>query len=141
LRSLGNVQIREIVGRFVDAFERGDVGAILALLAEDATFAMPPYAGWCRGRDAIADSWLMPGGPAPRLHYVPTSANGQLALGVYRRDPQVGAYVPICLDVLAVDGGRISEVIAFRDFREFSRFGLPWRLPLDVGEAPNGHPG
>jgi RNA polymerase sigma-70 factor (ECF subfamily) len=139
LRDLGDERVREIVDRFVDAFERGEVEAILALLTDDATFAMPPYAEWCRGRDAVADSWLMPSGPAPRLRYVPTRANGQLALGVYRRDPQAGGYVPICLDVLAFEGTKITEVIAFRSLQAFTRFGLPEKLPLDAD--PDGHAG
>jgi RNA polymerase sigma-70 factor, ECF subfamily len=131
VRSLGDARVRNLVERFVNAFERGDVAAILALLAEDATFAMPPYPGWCRGREAIANSWLMPGGSPPRLRYLPTRANGQLALGVYLRDPRAGGYLPICLDVLAIEDERISEVIAFRSRRSFARFGLPEELPLN----------
>jgi RNA polymerase sigma-70 factor (ECF subfamily) len=135
LRSLGDARVRDLVERFVSAFEGGDVGAILALLAEDATFEMPPYAGWCTGRGAIADSWLMPAGPPGRLRYVPTRVNGQLALAVYRRDPDAGGYVPTCLDVLAVENGKISEVIAFRSLEAFSRLGLPEELPRDADEA------
>jgi RNA polymerase sigma-70 factor, ECF subfamily len=133
LRSLGDARVRHLVGRFVNALERGDVGAILALLAEDASFSMPPYAGWCRGREAIADSWLMPTGPPGRLRYVPISVSGQLGLAVYRRDPQAGAYRPICLDVLAVEDEKITELIAFRSLEGFSRFGLPEELPLEGG--------
>jgi RNA polymerase sigma-70 factor (ECF subfamily) len=135
VRSLGDARVRNLVERFVNAFEAGDVAAILALLAEDATFAMPPYPGWCRGREAIADSWLMPGGPPPRMRYLPTRANGQLALGVYLRDPRAGGYFPICLDVLAMEHDRISEVIAFRSPRSFARFDLPEELPLDGPSA------
>jgi RNA polymerase sigma-70 factor (ECF subfamily) len=54
LRSLGDERAREIAHRFVEALERGDVRAIVSLLAEDATFARPPYAARHRGRDAIA---------------------------------------------------------------------------------------
>jgi RNA polymerase sigma-70 factor (ECF subfamily) len=128
LRSLGDDRIRELVESFVDAFERGDVDAILALVAEDATFAMPPYAGWYRGRDALGDSWLMPGGPPPRLRYVPTRANGQPALGTYQLDPGGGSYVPIALEVLTLDGARISEITAFRLPEVFRLFGLPDEL-------------
>jgi RNA polymerase sigma-70 factor, ECF subfamily len=135
VRALGDARVRNLVQRFVNAFEQADVPAILALLAEDATFAMPPYPGWCRGREAIADSWLMPGGPPPRLRYLPTRANGQLALGVYLRDPRAGGYLPICLDVFAIRNERISEVVAFRSPRSFARFGLPEELPLD-GPSP-----
>ena len=129
LRSLGDERVRDLVERFIDAFESGDVDAILALLAEDAAFAMPPYASWYRGRDAIADSWLMPGGPPPRLRYVPTRANGQLALGTYEWDQRGRRYLPIALDVLTLRDTRIAEVTAFRTTGVFRRFGLPDQLP------------
>lgn len=133
LRLLGDARARDLVERLANAFERGDIGAILALLAEDATFAMPPYTGWCQGRDAIADSWFMPEGRPGRLRHVPARANGQLALGVYSLDTAARGYVPICLDVFAVDGVEITEVLAFRSLAQFSRFGLPERIPLEVG--------
>jgi RNA polymerase sigma-70 factor, ECF subfamily len=60
MRSLGEARVRAIVQRLADAFESGEIPAIIALLAEDATFQMPPYTGWCQGRGAIAESWLMP---------------------------------------------------------------------------------
>jgi len=124
LRSLGDERVRDLVERFIDAFERGDVDAILAMLVDDATFAMPPYAGWYRGREAIGDSWLMPGPPPGSLRYVPTSANGQLALGVYRLDAETGAYLPIALDVLTLSGARLTDITVFRTPAIFPRFGL-----------------
>ena len=42
LRALGDVALREIVDGYVEAWERGDVDAVVAMLAEDATMAMPP---------------------------------------------------------------------------------------------------
>jgi RNA polymerase sigma-70 factor, ECF subfamily len=125
LRALGDERVTEIVERFIEAFEGGDVDAILAMLAEDATFAMPPYPDWCRGREAIGDSWLMPGGPPPRLRYIPTRANGQLALGTYAIDDESRKFLPIALDVLTLRHDRLAEVLAFRDTETFSRFGLP----------------
>ena len=128
LRSLGDEGVLEVVEEFVDAFERGDVPAIVALLAEDATFEMPPYRTWYRGREAVADSWLMPGGPPPRLRYVPTRANGQLAVAAYALDPDRGCYLPIALDVLTLRGRQIAGVTAFRSPELFARFGLPEEL-------------
>jgi RNA polymerase sigma-70 factor (ECF subfamily) len=128
LRSLGDRRLREIVERFTDAFERGEVDAILALLADDATFSMPPYPEWAEGREAIAGSWLMPGGPPPRLRYVRAQANGQPALGTYVIDPETGDYLPLALDVLTFHGDRIADVTAFRTPSMFPRFGLPARL-------------
>jgi RNA polymerase sigma-70 factor, ECF subfamily len=128
MRSLGDDRLRDLVERFIDAFERGEVEAILALLAEDVTFAMPPYASWCQGRDAVADSWLMPGGPAPRLRYVPARANGQPTVAAYLLDPRTGSYVPLALDVLTIRGASIAEITAFRSPELFPLFGLPERL-------------
>ena len=128
LRELGDDGVREVVERFTSAFERDDVDAIVALLSEDAKFSMPPYPGWCRGRKAISESWLMPGGPPPRLRYVNTSANGQPALATYCLDERSGSHLPIALDVLTLRGPRIAEVIAFRTPELFPRFGLPPEL-------------
>jgi len=132
LRSLGDQRVRDLVRRFVDAFERGEVDAILALLVEDATFAMPPYAGWYQGRDAIGESWLMPGGPAPRLRYAPARANGQPAVGTYLLDRRTGRYRPIALDLLTLRGPLIAGVLAFRMPELFPHFGLPEELPTAV---------
>ncbi len=128
LRSLGDERVRGLVERFSTAFETGDVGTILAMLAEDATFAMPPYSAWYRGRDAIGGSWLMPGGEPPRLRYVPTRANGQLALGTYLLDRDTARYLPIALDVLTLRDEWIVDVLAFRTPDLFRQFGLPAEL-------------
>jgi RNA polymerase sigma-70 factor (ECF subfamily) len=128
IRQLGDQRVREIVEDFSDAFERGDVDAIVAMLADDATFAMPPHEEWYRGRDAIADSWLMPAGPPPRLRYLPTRANGQVALATYLFDPQGNRFLPLALDVLTLRGPRIAGVTAFRTPEIFEPFGLPNQL-------------
>jgi RNA polymerase sigma-70 factor, ECF subfamily len=129
LRALGDRRLRELVERFADAFERGDVGAILAMLTEDATFAMPPYPDWYRGREAIRKSWLMPGGPPPRLRYANARANGQVALGTYLINSETDNYLPLALDVLELREDLICGVTAFRMAAVFSRFGLPEALP------------
>jgi RNA polymerase sigma-70 factor (ECF subfamily) len=128
MRALGDECLREIVQRFADAFESGEVETILDMLADDATFTMPPYSSWQRGREAIADSWLMPSGPAPRFLVRPTSASGQPALGVYRLDPATQTYLAVALDVLTLEGDRIAEITAFRTPGLFPRFGLPDEL-------------
>jgi RNA polymerase sigma-70 factor, ECF subfamily len=128
LRRLGDARLRELVGEIIDAFERGDVEAILAMLAEDATFAMPPYAAWYQGRDRVAESWLLPDERPTGLRFLPTRANGQLALGVYKLDERSGRYKPVALEVLTLRGELIVEVTSFRDPELVRRFGLPEEL-------------
>ena len=53
LRALGDDALRELVERYVTAWQDEDVDAIVAMLTEDATFAMPPRPEWYRGREAI----------------------------------------------------------------------------------------
>ncbi len=129
LRALGDARVRAVVDRFVDAFERGDVEAILDMLADDARFGMPPYPTWRRGREAIGESWLMPEEIPTGLRYAATRANGQLALGTYRLADDGEGYLPIALDVLALRGERIAAVTAFRTPAIFPRFGLPQEVP------------
>src|SRR5262245_4838775 len=80
LAALDDEQIRELVNRYVDAWDRGDVDAVVAMLAQDATFSMPPNVQYYRGREAIRA--FLPRGPLsiPR-RFVATRANGQLAFG------------------------------------------------------------
>ena len=129
-RALGDRKLRETARRLTDAFERGQIATILAMLAEDATFEMPPYPQWRRGREAIAKSWLMPVEPEPRLRYLQTWANGQVALGCYKLRPETSSYLPIALDVLTLRGDLIAGVTAFRTPTLFSRFNLPQELPV-----------
>ena len=125
----GDARVRELVERFIDAFERGDVDAILSMLAEDATFAMPPYADWCRGRDAIAASWLMPSLPAADLRYIHDARQRPTRAGHLPLEPDVRRYVPIALDVLTFGrrGDRRRGRVSGRRTL-FERFGLPGTL-------------
>jgi RNA polymerase sigma-70 factor (ECF subfamily) len=129
LRALGDRKLREVAERFADSLERGEVEAILATLTENATVSTPPYEGWHRGRDGVAESWLMPSGPPPRLAYATTRANGQIALGTYLIADDRTSYLPLALDVLTLRADLISDVTIFRTPELFSRFALPPSLP------------
>jgi RNA polymerase sigma-70 factor (ECF subfamily) len=114
LRTLGDDGLRELVDRYVDAWERNDVEAFAAMLAEDATFAMPPISNWYRGRDAIAQwaaNWPMSGDW--RWKTIRTRANGQPTLGYYTWNDREGAYIPFALNVLSLQGSVITDVTAF----------------------------
>jgi RNA polymerase sigma-70 factor, ECF subfamily len=127
LRALGDDGLRELVEAYVDAWERGDLEAIVAMLVEDATIAMPPMALWYSGRDAIAvflAKWAL----RERWRFVPTRANGQLAFGTYSWDGEKERYVAAGLDVLTLRGGQVEAITAFVTPDVFQSFGLPDEL-------------
>jgi RNA polymerase sigma-70 factor, ECF subfamily len=139
LRALGDDGLRRVVERYIAAWEHGDVDAILALLAEDATFTMPPLPTWYRGHDSIA-RFLARYALRDRWRLVPARANGQLAFGCYAWDAQTASHLALSLDVLTLQGTRATEVTSFvtpytqGPARErfatdvFQRFGLPDRF-------------
>jgi len=114
LRTLGDDGLRDLVQRYVDAWERCDVEAFASMLAEDATFAMPPLATWYRTRKGIA-TWatLSPLSGAWRWRPVLTRANGQPALAFYSWHEDAEAFLPFALNVLSFRGKEIVDVTAF----------------------------
>src|SRR3954452_2097116 len=127
LRALGDDEIRALVERYVDAWNRGDVDAVVSMLAEEATFSMPPNFEWFRGREAIRA--FLPTGPLsiPRV-FVPVRANGQLAFGTYKLID--GEWLPNAIHVIMLDANaEIVDAVAFLDASLFGRFGLPLRPP------------
>jgi RNA polymerase sigma-70 factor (ECF subfamily) len=126
LRSLGDARVRELADRYVEAWERGDVDAVVALLAEDATLTMPPRPTWFRGREAVATflrGWPLASGR--RWRTVPARANGQLAFGHYQWDGDEGVFMPHDVEVVVVHDGRIHEITAFLGPEVAGRLGLP----------------
>src|SRR5262245_8684809 len=112
LRTLGDNGIREVVERYIEAWERGDIEAILALLADDAKYSMPPLPVWYHGRNAIA-SYLRRSALTVRWRVLPARANGQLAFGCYGWETDKGTYTPLSLDVLTLAGRRAAQITAF----------------------------
>lgn len=114
LRTLGDARLRELVEAYMDAMGRGDVEAVIGMLAEDAAWSMPPLASWFRGHDDLRV--FLHTGPlsgAFRWKHVAAHASGQAAIGCYTWHEDAGAYLPFALDVLTLDGDRIAEVTAF----------------------------
>src|SRR3954452_21375628 len=140
LRELGDERVTEIVEAYMDAMGRGDVRAVIGLLAEDAAWSMPPLSSWYRGREELRD--FLHVGPLSghfRWRHRATTVNGQAAVGGYTWHPETGTYLPFALDVLTLRGARIAEVTAFivrssepRSDEEFAR--LPDTEP-DAGKV------
>jgi RNA polymerase sigma-70 factor (ECF subfamily) len=154
LRQLDDDEIRDLVNNYVDAWERNDLNAVVSMLTEDATIAMPPLASWFGGRDQVADFLArFPMSGIWRWKALPARANGQPALGFYTWDEDEQKYLPFALNVLTLRGTKVKDIVAFavrttdipeekgfehwaaeateapRVMAVFERFGLPSALP------------
>jgi len=121
---------RELLERYVQAFERYDMDALTSLIRDDARQSMPPYDLWLSGRDDIFAWWLGPGIACKGSRVVPvTTANGSPAFGQYKPSETGEGYEPWALQVLELSDGRIGELTFFLDTETiFPLFGLPLRF-------------
>jgi RNA polymerase sigma-70 factor (ECF subfamily) len=122
---------RRLLGQYISAWESSDVGALVSLLHQEATLAMPPLPVWLSGPAAIGQSiggMVFRPGTAGVFRLLETEANGLPALAAYARHED-GGYHPMSLHALSMREGRIDAITAFMDPRWFAAFDLPARLP------------
>ena len=120
---------RDLLERYMEAFERYDMDALTALLHEDATMSMPPYQLWLTGHADIVTWMRGPGYQCEGSKLVPVAANGSIAFGQYRASP-TGGHEPWGLVVIEARDGKISGINTFLDTASlFPLFGLPPALP------------
>jgi RNA polymerase sigma-70 factor (ECF subfamily) len=119
---------RELLDRYVAAFEQYDMDALTSLLQEDATLSMPPFDLWLQGTDQIRTWFLGHGIDCKGSRLLPVNANGSPGFAQYRPSPN-GGWEPWALQVLEISDGRIAHLNSFLDtHRLFPLFGLPDRL-------------
>jgi RNA polymerase sigma-70 factor (ECF subfamily) len=121
-------QDRELLTRYVEAFERYDIDSLVALLHEDASISMPPYAMWLRGKEDLRGWYLGYGIGCKGSRLVPLVANGMPAFGQYRASGPGGRHQPWSIQVLEISAGRVQHIHHFLDPKLFARFGLPAHL-------------
>jgi RNA polymerase sigma-70 factor (ECF subfamily) len=123
---------RQLLDRYVTAFEAKDIPGIVALFTKDAVWEMPPFTSWYRGAEAIG--WLVdthcPAKGPGDMRLIPIRANGQPAFGLYMRGED-GGYRAFNLPVLTMTDEGISHVASFFDVSLFATFDLPETLPPD----------
>jgi RNA polymerase sigma-70 factor (ECF subfamily) len=121
---------RELLERYVEAFQNYDMDALASLIREDATQSMPPFDMWLSGREDIFTWWVGPGIGCKGSKMLPApQANGTVAFGQYKPSESGSGYDPWALQVLELDGDRIVELTFFlATERLFPLFGLPPRL-------------
>lgn len=130
----GDEQVHSVLSRYVEAWEAGDVDALVALLTDTVIFAMPPRPSWFLGRDAVRAhvEIMLPGGATGRWRLIPTRSNGQDGLACYRYNPGDGRFQAHALQVFRLAEGQIAEIQMFVLPRLMARFGLP----LELDEKP-----
>jgi RNA polymerase sigma-70 factor, ECF subfamily len=118
---------QEFLVRYVDAFERYDIGAVVKLLHEDVTFNMPPFELWLQGPEQVGRWMLGPGIGCANARLRVTSANGCPAVGIYKTiDGRL--WEPFNIAVLDVKDGGIAGITHFLYPELFPAFGLPERI-------------
>jgi RNA polymerase sigma-70 factor, ECF subfamily len=143
LRMLGDQYTRDLVQRYADAMERGDIETLVGMLTQDVTWSMPPVPTWFLGRESVR-AFLVRYPLTDRWKHRPTRANGQLAVAGYVYDEDGGGFIPASIDVLTLDGDKIAAVTGFltgdllspdnaggwvSGAALFKRFGLPATPP------------
>lgn len=115
-----------LLARFVDAFERLDIDAIVAMLHRDAIIDMPPVSFWLQGREQFR-RWLLDSEAGCRgKRLVPIEVNGGLGAAVYRANPVHGGRVEaFAIQVLECADGQITHLHTFLQPELFGIFGLP----------------
>jgi RNA polymerase sigma-70 factor, ECF subfamily len=127
-----NPDQQKLLDRYLRTWEAHDLDSFVALLKEDATFTMPPWAQWYAGREAVASfvtlAWQACGG----LRLVPIAANRQPAFAVYQRSGADGQWTAHAIQVLTLADDTIAAMTVFvppTGPRLFAPFGLPPTLP------------
>jgi len=119
---------RELLARYVDAFERFDIEKLVSLLHEDATMSMPPYDLWLQGRDALR-RWLLGSGSGCRgSRFEPVEANGTPGFAQWRSAGPGAGYNAWAIHLVEMSDGQISGIHFFVDPNLFSLFDLPVHL-------------
>jgi RNA polymerase sigma-70 factor (ECF subfamily) len=118
---------RDLLRRYIEATERKDAGAFVAMMREDARFTMPPQPGVWAGAEAIVAMWIEGGIDTPEvgdMRCVVTRSNRQPAVACYRRRPGEDAFSPMAIDVLRIEEGLIADIVTFGP-EVFASLGLP----------------
>ncbi|MFI9764352.1 sigma-70 family RNA polymerase sigma factor [Streptomyces sp. NPDC051963] len=115
---------REVLDRYVAAFENADMDALVELLQDGVELEMPPYLEWFSGRKDVLRFLEPRVGVKGLVRMLPTRANGQPAVAMYERDAH-GVFRAHSIQVLAVSDGAVARMTVFLDAGLFDRFGMP----------------
>ena len=129
---------RALLDRYVRAWERTDLDALVTLLREEAVLSMPPWHHWFNGRRAIGEflAWAWRAHGRGDAWLVPVRANGQPAFAQYHRDSEHNAWQAHSIWLPSVKGGSIATLTGFISADLFPAFGLPTSAPIEGAPSP-----
>ena len=121
---------RDMLKRYVEAFERYDVSLLTDVIRADAKQSMPPFDLWLQGRDDMFRWWFGAGIGCKGSRVIPAgTANGSPAFGQYKPSATGSGYEPWALQVVELTPEGVGEITFFLDTAKlFPLFGLPPRL-------------
>jgi RNA polymerase sigma-70 factor, ECF subfamily len=122
-RELGDARMQALVAEFTDAWMACDLERLRTLLADDATFSMPPNGEWWHGADTIVAMREHARDLCPEGRWLPVESNGQVAFGCYTLDGDT--FLPAAIWVFTFRGAVVSDITSFVSPGLFPRFGLP----------------
>jgi RNA polymerase sigma-70 factor, ECF subfamily len=123
-------ETKDLLDRYIAAFEAYDVDKLVELFTDEAIWEMPPFDGWYQGPEAIGTLTRVqcPAEGPGDMRFIALTANGQPAAALYMRNPETGVHEAFQLHVLDVKPDGVSHVVAFLDTELFDKFGLPETL-------------
>ena len=122
-------ETKDLLDRYIAAFENYDIDKLVELFTADAVWEMPPFDGWYQGPENIVllSKTHCPAEAAGDMRFIRTTANGQPAAALYIINRETGVHEPLQMHVMAVRPDGISHVVAFH-MSSFEQFGLPATL-------------
>lgn len=118
---------RRLLDRYARAWESADLDGIIALLADDAIFPMPPLPA-ALGKPAMVALYIgniLAGEARGRYKLVPIRANGQPGFAFYRLDEANHTYNAYALQVLSIEKGLVVNATTFGFPGLFHYFEIP----------------
>lgn len=119
----------ELLSRYLEAFERFDIQALVALFHEDGCLSMPPFEMWVRGKDNLFKFFTLTRWHCEGSRFVPVTVNGGYpAFAQYMPSDNKSILVPWGIHVVETRDGKILHVQNFINAGLFARYGLPEQL-------------
>jgi len=120
---------RELLSRYIEAFEQFDIHALVALFHEEGCMSMPPFVMWVRGKDDLYKFFSLTRWHCEGSRFIPITVNGGYpAFAQYVPSNEESVLVPWGIHVIEIKDRKVFHVQNFINTKLFSRFGLPEQI-------------